>query len=81
MEPLQNIKGTHSKYSEDDVTRYRFSERQLNLSSDHVTVVSGRGAVDHDPVAVEQLLDFKISIEFLGLKTKHELQILFSDKT
>lgn len=56
----------------DDVTLYRFSEWQQNLTSEHVTVVCRRGAVDHDPVTVVQLLDLKISTELLRLKEKKE---------
>lgn len=53
-----------------NVTLYRFSEWQQNLPSDHMTVVSRRGAVDHNPVTVIQLLDFKISTELLCKKNK-----------
>lgn len=52
-----------------DVTLYRFSEWQQNLASEHMTVVSRRGAVDHDPVTVMQLLHFKISTKLLRKNT------------
>jgi len=51
-----------------NVTVYRFSEWQQNLSSEHMTVVSRCGAVDHNPVTVIQLLYFKISTELLQQK-------------
>lgn len=59
---------TQMKYNEDSVMLYRFSEWQQNLPSEHMTEVSRRGAVDHDPVTVVQLLDFKVSTELLHIK-------------
>lgn len=56
---------TQIQYSEEDYTLYRFSEWKQNLPSDYMTVVSRRGTVDHNPVTVVQLLDFKISTELL----------------
>lgn len=63
---------TQIKYNEDSVPLYRFSEWQQNLASEHMTVVSRCGAVDHDPVTVVQLLDFKISNELLHKKGDHK---------
>lgn len=56
---------TQIQYSEEDVTLYRFSEWKQNLPSEHMTVVSRRRTVNHNPVTVVQLLDFKISTELL----------------
>lgn len=68
LQCMQNSKA-RCKSGWDNVALYRFSERQQNLPSEHMTVVSRRGAVDHNPVTVVQLLDFKISPELLW-KTK-----------
>lgn len=71
--PWDCLKGKHCpmcvcagcRSGEDNITLYRFPEWQEDLPSEHMTVVSRRGAVDHNPVTIIQLLDLKISPELL----------------
>lgn len=54
---------------------HRFAEGLKDLPPEHMEVVGWGGAVRYDPVTVIQLLDLKVSCDFLKEKQKASAKI------
>lgn len=57
---LRPSKQDAKSYFSTPSSSYRLPERQQDLSAQNVEVVGRSGAVDNDPVAVEELTDGKV---------------------